>query len=385
MAPMSPATADAAQEPLALPAAPIVVYGASGYTGKLISAELVRRDADLVLAGRNAGKLEQLSADLGGGPRVATVPLEDRAGLAELIGSAAAVIACAGPFTVHGEAVIEAAAENGTPYLDTTGEQPFIRASFERWGRTAARSGATLVSGMGFDYLPGDLLAGLCAAGLGPLERLTIAYSVRGFEPTRGTALSTLEMLRGGDVEWSGGRLRTASRRAGRGSFGFPSPIGSRRVGRYPSGEQITVPRHVETREVRSLIDLESLLPLPLGPLAAPAMTAAGLALSTPLRGLLGGLIAKLPEGPSEQGRKAVRYTLACEAEATDGGRRSGVLRGSDIYGTTAVALAEGALRLATAPPSERGALAPSQAFDPRSFLSALAPVGVSCEIEEEA
>ena len=75
---------------------------------------------------------------------------------------------------------------------------------------------------------------------------MTIAYSIRGFGPTRGTALSALEMIKGGDVEWRDGELRAAPRHVGAGSFDFPSPIGARRVGRYPAGEAITVPRHVD-------------------------------------------------------------------------------------------------------------------------------------------
>ena len=145
------------------------------------------------------------------------------------------VIGCAGPFTLHGAPLIEAAAETGTHYLDTTGEQPFIRAAFDRWGDTAARSGsAALVSGMGFDYAPGDMLAALTADGLGPIEEMTVAYSIRGFVSTRGTTLSALEMVRGGDVTWRDGEYREAPAYVGEGDFQFPSPIGSRRVGRYP-------------------------------------------------------------------------------------------------------------------------------------------------------
>ena len=124
------------------------------------------------------------------------------------------MIACAGPFTLHGAPVIEAAARTGTHYLDTTGEQPFIRDSFDRWGPIAADSGAALVSGFGFDYVPGDMLAALTAEGLGRIDEMTIAYSVHGLGVTRGTALSALEMIKGGDVEWRGGRLQPGSMRA---------------------------------------------------------------------------------------------------------------------------------------------------------------------------
>ncbi len=253
----------------------VVIYGASGYTGKLAAAELSSRGVPIVLAGRARPKLEAVAAGLGPGAavRIAAVSLDDAAGLRELIEPAAVVIACAGPFTLHGAPVIEAAARAGTHYLDTTGEQPFIRDSFDRWGGIAADSGAALVSGFGFDYVPGDMLAALTAEGLGRIEELTIAYRVNDLGVTRGTALSALEMIRGGDVEWSNGRYEPSSLKAGRGRFTFPQPIGEQRVGRYPSGEQITVPRHVDVGTVRSLIDLRGLLGVQLGPLAAPLMT----------------------------------------------------------------------------------------------------------------
>ena len=112
---------------------PIVVYGATGYTGKLVAAELARRGADFVIAGRSASKLNALAATLADGPGVVAVTLDDAAGLRALLRDAAAVIACAGPFALCGEAVLAAAVETGTDYVDTTGEQPFIRKVFDEY------------------------------------------------------------------------------------------------------------------------------------------------------------------------------------------------------------------------------------------------------------
>lgn len=362
---------------------PIVLYGASGYTGELIAAELCSRRADFTLAGRSRERLEAVAAALPVRPPVNAVALDDPKGLRSLLEPAATVIACAGPFTLHGRPLIEAAAEVGTNYIDTTGEQPFIRDAFEVHGAAAEASGAALVSGMGFDYAPGDMLAALTASGLGPLHEMTVAYSVRGFGPTRGTALSALEMLGGGDVEWRGGAHHPGSRQVGAGGFPFPSPLGSRRVGRYPSGEQITVPRHVEVANIRSVIDLRALIGVPLGPLSAPALTLGGVAVRGPLRRALAGLITRLPEGPDERARRAARFTVVCDARAADGRRRRGVVSGSDVYGITATIVAEGALQLAGPGYAKAGALAPAEAFDASSFLAALEPFGVALTLDE--
>lgn len=358
---------------------PIAVYGASGYTGTLIAHELQRRGADFVIAGRSREKLQALSGELGG-VRTATARVDDGAALRELLEPCAAVIACAGPFTLHGEPVVAAAADTGTNYVDTTGEQPFIKLVFDRYGERAGANGAALVPAMGFDYVPGDLIASLTAEGMGPLDEIVIAYSVRGFGATRGTLLSGLEMAGGGDLQWRDGDWRPAPRGANGGSFRFPAPIGERRMLRYPAGEQITVPRHVETANVRTL--LRGMVgPERLAPLAALTLPAAGLAMRTPLRRAITAAIRRLPEGPSDEDRRSVLFTVVCDARAGDRTRR-GLVRGGDVYGLTAVTASEGALRMADPAFDRKGALAPAQAFDPASFLDSLADNGIEREVE---
>lgn len=363
-------------------AGPIAVYGATGYTGRLIAAELRRRGAELVLAGRNRAKLEILSEDLGGDIAIQDASLDDPGALRELLEPCATVIACAGPFRLHGEPVLAAAVEARTHYLDTTGEQPFMRKVFEEYGPSAERAGVALVTAMGFDYVPGDMIAALTAEGMGPLDEIVLAYAVRGFSPTRGTALSGLGIMSGGDVEWRDGGLAPDSRSIGRGSWDFPDPIGRQRMVRYPAGEHVTVPRHVETERVRTLLAASSVVPFPLVGRAVPlVMLPFQFAVRTPLRRGLEALISRLPEGPDEESRRRSRFTIVCEARQGSR-RRRGIASGSDPYGLTARTTVEGALRCATPGYGGRGALAPSEAFDPREFMRSLADFGVEHEVE---
>jgi short subunit dehydrogenase-like uncharacterized protein len=361
------------------PSGRIAVYGATGFTGGLISRELRQAGADFLIAGRNEGKLKALSAELDGVP-FEVVDTGDVAGLRGLLEPCSVVIACAGPFTLHGEALVAAAADTGTHYLDTTGEQPFIRMVFEKYGERAAATGAALVSGMGFDYLPGDMLAALVAEGMGPLEEIVVAYHVDGFAPTHGTALSALEMMRADDVVWTDSDWRPGPRSADGGRWRFPEPIGEQRMLRYPAGEQITVPRHVEAKRVRTLLS-GMVVPPRLMPLVVASSPLLGLAMRTPLRNAMGALVRRLPAAPSEADRKKSRFTISCEARAGSRVRR-GTLRGTDVYGLTAASLARAAALCADPGYDRRGALAPAQAFDPTSFLAALADVGLSTEIE---
>jgi short subunit dehydrogenase-like uncharacterized protein len=348
---------------------PIAVYGATGLTGGLIAAELRSCGADFLIAGRDPAKLATLSERLGGAP-TAAVSAADEAGLRQMLERCAVIVACAGPFTLQGEPLLAAAAATGTHYLDTTGEQAFMRTVFERYGPRAEGTGAALVSGMGFDYAPGDLLAALTAAGMGALEELTVAYCVHDFAPTRGTALSGLEIMRGGDVVWSDGAWRSAPRGADGGRWRFAEPIGEQRMLRYPAGEQITVPRHVETARVRTLLN-GMVVPPRLMPLAVAASPLLSVAMRTPLRSAAGALIRRLPAAPSERARRAARFTVECEARSASG-RRRGTVRGGDVYGLTAASLARAALLCADPAYDRAGALAPAQAFDPTSFLEAL-------------
>jgi short subunit dehydrogenase-like uncharacterized protein len=366
------------QSPLGQPG-PVVLYGATGFTGGLIARELKRLGADFLIAGRDREKLEALSGELGSVPFRA-VSVDDPAGLREMLEPCSVVVACAGPFSLHGEPVVAAAADTGTHYLDTTGEQGFMRMVFDRYGDRAAETGAALVSGMGFDYVPGDLIAALTADGMGPLEEIVVAYCVHGFAPTHGTALSGLEIMRGGDVVWSDREWRPAPRSADGGRWPFPEPIGEQRMLRYPAGEQITVPRHVDTARVRTLLN-GMVVPPQLMPLAVASSPLLGFAMRTPLRGALGALIRRLPAAPSEADRKKARFTIGCEARGKAGTRRS-IVRGGDVYGLTAVSLAHGAMLCADPAYDRKGALAPAQAFDPSSFFAALADFGVSIEVE---
>lgn len=361
---------------------PVAVYGATGYTGRLVAAELARRGAEFVVAGRNREKLERLAGDVGG-PQIAVAALDDPAALRAAFEPCAAVISCAGPFVLHGEPVVRAAIESSSAYLDTTGEQPFIRRVFEVHGPAAEQAGVPLVTAMGFDYLPGDMIASLTCAGLEPLDDVYLAYAVRAFGPSRGTAASAIGQVSGGDVEWRDGALVDAPQTVRRPDYDFGGEIGVQRMTRYPAGEQITVPRHVETRNVRTALTAATSAGHPrLAPVVPFTMPVLQRLLRTRARGPIERAVARLPEGPSVEDRRKARFTIACEARAGSRMRR-GVIHGVDVYGLTAVTMVEGALRLAEPGYSKTGALAPSQAYDPADFLAAIAGAGLSYEIAD--
>jgi short subunit dehydrogenase-like uncharacterized protein len=375
----------------------IALYGATGYTGRLVARELVRRRLPFVLAGRDGGKLAGLADSLMRGAvahdghgvegAIATraVALDDAAGLRDLLADCAVVIDCAGPFVRYGEPVVRAAVETGTHYVDTTGEQSYMQGVRDRFDAAAHAIGVAVVPAMGFDYAPGDLLAHLTAQGAEPLRELVIAYAIRGVQPTRGTARTALGMAAASAIVYEAGDWRRAPLRMPRGRFPFPDPVGPRPVMRYPSGEALTVPHHVRTRKVTTLITVETLAgsdrAAPFVGMLAPAVA---LALRSPLRALVEPALARLPEGPTEERRQSARYTLVAVAHGEDGQTRSGVLQGRDVYGLTAATAVHGAALMAEGGYDRAGVLSAATAYEPRAFLDALAPF-LSYELEPAA
>jgi short subunit dehydrogenase-like uncharacterized protein len=361
-------------------AGPIAVYGATGYTGRLVAHELRRRGLDFTLCGRDAGKLRALAGELGD-PDVRAAGVSDRDALRHAFGDCAAVINCAGPFTLHGEPVVRAAVETGTHYVDTAGEQPFMKLVADRYDEPARAAEVAVVPAMGFDYVPGDLLCRLLARGHEPVDELRLAYAVRDFGASRGTMKSTLEVAKGGDVVWEDGAWKPAAAGPMRSSVVFPEPFGRQVAAKYPCGEIVTVPRHSRVRTIVARVAVSTMAPVgPLAPLLPPLMAAMGPALRTPVRSALHAALGALPEGPGEEARRAAHFLIVAEAIGADGRRRRGAVRGSDVYGLTAVTSVHGASMLADAGYDRSGVLSPASAFDPVAFLEFLSDHGVSWE-----
>lgn len=354
----------------------IAVYGATGYTGKLMAAEVLRRGFDLVLAGRSADRLREVARRLGssdGSPalesRVAAV--DDPAALAEAFDGVDAVINCAGPFSLFGMPVVRAAVAAGCHYVDTTGEQLFIKRLFDEVHADADRAGVSVVPSMGYDIVPGNLIAHVTGRAVEPVRSLRVGYSTTGFDMTRGTMRSVLEMFQGDDVRFTDGQWRRSGLRVGREPMLLPDRPTPARMLKFPGGEVVTVPRHVRARNVEVVMDARSLFPGrllgALAPVLGPPMA---LMLRTPLRRALSRAIERLPEGPPPRRRRESRFVIVAEAVGLDGRAARGVLHGVDIYGCTARISVEGASRLVVG--TKSGVLAPAQAFDPDDFLEFL-------------
>src|SRR4051794_728533 len=209
----------------------IALLGATGFTGRLVAAELARRGVDHRRGARDPEKLGALAPGPTGEPFV--VDAGERARLDAFLDGAEAVINTVGPFSRLGMPVVEAAVENGVAYVDSTGEFEFMTDVYLRFpGASVA-----VVPACGFDYIPGDLAASIAAADLqaedpsDPIADVTVSYDMSGGLPSRGT-------VRTGVDAFAATPFRPRARQAR-----FAS--GVRTALEIPWGEQVTVPRHV--------------------------------------------------------------------------------------------------------------------------------------------
>ena len=375
----------------------IVVYGATGLTGTLVAEELLRRGLPVVLAGRDRARLDALATRLGG-LEVRQAQVHDREALAAAVRGAAVVVACAGPFLRVGEPVLRAAIEAGAHYLDTSGEQAFMREMVERYDSRARRAGVAAVSGFAFEVALGDwaaaraaqLVREQAAAAEGgadtdvaaggeeePLDEVAIGYAIAGFRPSAGTQESALEALTRPTSVWLEDRWEHVAPGSRARPFHFPPPWGEREAVLFPSGEVVTVPRHVNARRIETyLVWGEG------SPLARVAARAAGLlgpllpALAASPLGALARAHAGGARAPRPEERAATRFAVVAEAGLHF--RRARVsLSGSDLYAVTAAIVAGGAEALARGEPPDTGVLAPAQIARAEDSLAELVGAGL--------
>ena len=162
----------------------VVVFGATGFVGKLTAEYLARHAPDGVsigLAGRSEEKLARVGSELGKDWPTIVADSSDSASLKALAERCRVVATTVGPYRKYGMPLVEACAAAGTDYIDLTGEPLFIRDSIDRCHARAEETGARIVHCCGFDSIPSDLGVWLLHEEAGELEDTTfVLRGVRG-------------------------------------------------------------------------------------------------------------------------------------------------------------------------------------------------------------
>ncbi|KPM16952.1 trans-acting enoyl reductase family protein [Citromicrobium sp. WPS32] len=143
----------------------IVIYGATGYTGRLVAEHFLREYGDKpdaptwAMAGRNPDKLAEVKREIGAPDSTPTIVADaaDATSLAHMCEQAKVVISTVGPYQLYGEPLLAACAKSGTHYADLCGEPAWMRQMIDKYDADAKASGARISFSSGFDSIPFDL------------------------------------------------------------------------------------------------------------------------------------------------------------------------------------------------------------------------------------
>ncbi|MGO9083331.1 MAG: saccharopine dehydrogenase family protein [Streptosporangiaceae bacterium] len=382
----------------------VVVFGATGFVGRLVAGYLAGHAPDGVrigLAGRSAQRLADIRARLGAAASawpLLVADSADPASVAALARAARVVATTAGPYRRQGLGLVEACASAGTDYADLSGEVLFIRESIDRCHDVAAGTGTRIVHCCGFDSVPSDLgvlllhqaarmdgtgdlegttlvvtglrggiSAGTLASGMGQAdeaaasaERRRVVEDPYALSPDR-AAEPDLGVER--DLDW-------VSYDSGLGRWVGPFPmagLNTRVVRRSNALQDWAYGRRLRYREVTGFGTSPAAAAQATAFAAALKAAAAGLAFG-PSRALLGQLLPVLGEGPSEKTRRTGFFRMQIHTRTSAGVRYLARIeaRGDPGYAATSVMLGESALCLALDRdrlPGRAGVLTPATAM----------------------
>ncbi|TVP45861.1 MAG: hypothetical protein EA350_08200 [Gemmatimonadales bacterium] len=369
--------------------APWLLYGAYGFTGRLLAAEAVRRGHRPILAGRDAGRLREWAEVLEKGfqlpepLRIRAFALDEGPDIRRGLEGVAAVLNAAGPFGKTARPLMEGCLEARAHYLDITGEVPVFETAFELSDQARDR-GLIFMPGVGMDVIPTDAAAALVARVLPDALRLELALHSPG-RPSAGTLQTIVEGLPDGLRVRRGGRLVRSS--PGRKEFRrwvdlgpeedngpMAGKLGGRRsVAPFTWGDLATAWRTTGIPDITCYMTTPRRQARTL-PVVLPALQA--LLSISPVRRLARSLVTRGADGPSPEARARGRCRIWGRAEDAGGRAAEVVLEFPEAYRFTAeggIRALEQLLKQAAArkegDPLGAGTLTPAGAFGPEWAL----------------
>ncbi len=356
-------------------ARPVVVYAASGYTGRLVCRALARLGIPFVAAGRNPTRLDALVRELlaEGAQCEARTAAHTPTGLKSLFHGAQVVVNTSGPFSLLGRAVVEAALAQGCHYVDTTGEQDFMLSIRHELGAAFARERLLLAPSAAFLWALGTAAAEVCLETSG-VERLQVVYA----PPSLQTVASLQSMVRTvrrpgyAIVERALCRLPAGRMR--------PTPLqqGAVSVGAGEAVFFIGDPRVHACETLFASAELVRALPL-FRLWSHLGRVVPGGVLDT----LSDALVHKLKKEPPSEDPHSGRFVVVAVGEGSDTRVRV-TLRGTSPYKVTGFLCAMAAENLLAERSRCFGYASLAQAFGARPVLQRLEEMGTAMTVEKE-
>jgi short subunit dehydrogenase-like uncharacterized protein len=306
----------------------LLIYGSTGYTGRLIVAEALARGLRPILAGRNGAAVREQAESLGLAWRVASS--DDPKALDAALVGATVVLHCAGPFAHTWRAMSDACLRNRAHYLDITGEILVFEA-LSRRDAEARAVGIMLLPGVGFDVVPSDCLAAHLAHRLPNAEHLSLAFRALG-GTSRGTLATMIENLGTPGAIRRVGKIVPVPQgwRTRRIDFGDGRPRAATTI---PWGDVSTAFHSTGIPNIQVYVSMRPALRRALvasrwlGPLLRRGV----------VRRALAARVRRGPPGPSDADRERGASLLWGEVVAANGQRAEARLRGPSGYTLTAL------------------------------------------------
>ncbi len=291
----------------------LMIYGATGYTGRMAAAHAKASGTSIILAGRSEEPLAKLASELG--VEFRSFPLDDAAAIDENLNEVAVVLNCAGPFMRTAKPLMEASIRNGVHYLDTAAELDSYRLA-EQLDDQAKAVGVMLMPGGGGSVAMLGSLAGYAVDRVKVPRSIRIALHVAG-GLSRGSAISATENLTTETLERVRGELVEAAADMQAFDFG-QGAVASFRV---TLPDLITIWRATQVPNIATFVHVTG-------------------------DGFPQGDLSSLPDGPTEAERLANRYQAVIEVTDSRGLVTRSLLDTVNGYTFTAMAAAEAGRRI---------------------------------------
>lgn len=329
---------------------PIMIYGATGYTGKLVAAEAARQNLNVILAGRSEDKVKAVATPLNLPYRA--FDLSDNARIVESIADCAVVLHIAGPFSATSAPMVKACLEAKVHYLDITGEIAVFEGCAAQ-DQAAKDAGIMIMPGTGFDVIPSDCLAKYVGEQMTDATSLKIFISGLG-GASQGTMKSAVESLGKKTLVRRGGKIVETDHLSAERDFGS----GVKPCAAISWGDVSTAFYSTGIPDIEVYFEAQ-------GPIAS--MSKMGPVTRAILRqgfvqNFIKGRIDKMPAGPTDEERAAGYTVLLGEATNAKGEKFTARLQTPDGYTLTMISGLEVAKR-ARAGDFEAGFQTPSNVY----------------------
>ena len=353
---------------------PVVIYGASGYTGRLVAEYLRAYQIPFIAAGRNKARIEEALAKV---PGIETAEYDivevehSVAALTQMLEGTEVLCNSVGPFAKYGDEVLQAALDAGVHYMDTTGEQAFMHQLKKKYGRAYEDKGLALTPSTAYMFAPLDIAANLVMEqeDIHTLEGASLVSGI----PTEGSTQTIFHMLSSPHYKLENNELVEWPRARGY-EVAFPGHLQT--VLAHPWGggslplwfqdsEQI---RNVSqltaftSREMfEHVIEMQKNYEVNIRPLPIDQQQAE-----------LAKIADSMTPGMPPRENQLIHKTLDVAIGTGSAGRRTCVLRSGPAYLQTGVFQAAAANRLLKKGPIKTGFCSPCEAYGYKYLLGAL-------------